>query len=298
MRLILTILLLLSSHSLPRANVIEKADTLFERFQSHFDFLPEYYLRTHLTTFALHQNTWYRQHYFAESDNAYEFTFLSFEEMLYSVWDVNFQIGLGQLPDNVVFTVLTINFKITPIVELRLPRFNVQTALEHKCHHEVDRSNYPITHWNYLHVACGSKNMRLNDYWEMVREEKNWTFPRRFSWYIRAGSYLREFFGLVSPQKLNGANPKLFEISTENRFAFYRRRSWIVATSLESQTGFSEDSNGGYWHIALGLHSYYRRGTRGATFDIMFHLDDLPNYNGVPRFSKDRLLEIGVSFFN
>lgn len=275
-------------------------DTIRQRLSSQFSFLPEYYLRTDLSGFAFHKSTYFKNNYLAESNNGFEFAFLSFRDRLYSVWNVNFQTNLGQRPGNIVFTVLGINYGLSPTLELRLDKFNVVGGVKHRCFHEVDRKENSIIYWNELFAAVGSKNSRINEFWQPLTEQDGWTLQNRLSYTFRARHYLREFFGLVNPTKLNGSNPRVFDIGVDGRFAFYRRHSWILTANLDGFGGICQKSSGqtGYWKLGMGTSSFFRRGKRGAALNLKFVLDDLPRIDGVERFSKDRLVEFGVSFFN
>jgi hypothetical protein len=176
----------------------------------------------------------------------------------------------------------------------------ISTGLTHRCFHEVDRKNYPVVYWNKFFIGLSSKNTRASVYWVALASDDGWKMKNRISWDAHWGLYLREFFGLVSPTKLNGYNPYTQVYELNSRFAFYKRRSWVVAFHGKSSFGPYEkligatDSGGFYWRQDFGLESYFRRGNRGAAFYINFILDDLPRIQGIQRFSKDRLCEIGI----
>jgi len=274
--------------------------SLYERMMQHTAFLPEYYLQTDISTFAFHKSSRFRSNFLAESENRLEFSMVSIEDFIYSVWDVDYRLNIGERPGNIVFTVLSIGFKLTPTVEVRTAGVNLHAGLEHFCLHEVDRKDHSIVHWNSLFAGCGSKNMRINTYWRPLAREGGWSLKNRFSWYARAGLFLREFFGIVGPGKLNGNNLKTFETQGRFRFAFYRRRSWIVCAVVNPTLGAyrSDDGPRVFGRAAQGVRVMFRRGRRGASFGAVFFLDKLPPNEGVSRFSKDRLMEFTVSFFN
>jgi len=53
------------------------------------------------------------------------------------------------------------------------------------------------------------------------------------------------------------------------------------------------------------MEAFFTRGKQGGCFYALFHLDELPVPDNAPavteghwRFSKDRLLQIGIIFFN
>jgi hypothetical protein len=234
---------------------------------------------------------------------------------LYSVWDAKFKIGLGDIPGNNVFSVLNIYFNISPTIELRLPHVNTVIGLEHQCIHEVDRKNYHTIYWNAPFIAIGSKNMRVNEYWIPLAAENGWTLKNRLGWYGAYVDYLKDGFGLVHPEKLNGFNPYSQELRADVRYAFYRRHSWIVTVHEQLKFGHYDktanviDHGGLYWREDIGFESFFRKGKRGGALYVKYIMDDFPTIKGypdpntgispdLPVFSKDKLLEIGVSFFN
>jgi hypothetical protein len=289
---------------LPYPAPAKPLDSLYQAFVSNFDFLPEYYLKFDFSTFAFKKDLYFQQQYLAESNTGLEFAFISFRQLLYSIWDVKFKIGLGDIPGNQVFSVLNIHFNINPTFELRLARLNIIAGLEHQCVHEVDRKNYPVVFWNAPFVALGSKNMRVNQFWIPLGSEDGWTLQNRFAWYICYVNFIQGDVGIGTPEAINGNNPYLQEGRLDTRFAFYRRKSWIVTVHNFTRIGQYQatanvaDHGGIYWREEIGIESYFRRGKRGAAIFGKYIRDDLPPLAGLPVFSKDRLLEFGVSFFN
>ena len=182
-------------------------------------------------------------------------------------------------------------------------------GMEHQCVHEVDRKNYPVIYWNAPYIAAASKNFRSNDYWTPLAADSGWKFVNRLGWYLAYVDYMKDGFGIVHPEKLNGFNPYSQEIRGDARFAFYKRRSWVVTVHEQFRFGHYDktanvvDHGGLYWREDIGLENYFRKGKRGAAFYCKYIMDDLPSIKGLagetlPVFSKDKLLEIGVSFFD
>jgi hypothetical protein len=269
--------------------------------QPRFELFPELNLQVDVSTFALQKNDFYRDNYLAESNTSVELVYLSFRQRWFALCDVLFQINLGRRPDDVVFTVLGANARLSVRFERRLNSVILQTGIEHRCFHGVDRLEYPIVHWNCLFLAAGSPAMRICDYRLRLVETDGWTMRNRLSYLVRGGYYLKEFFGVVSEEKLNGYNPRICQFDGQTRFAFYRRRSWIVTAEADAMAGAYERDGGEiglFWQVAAGAKAYVRRGKRGAAVGAKLYFDQLPLIQTVPRFSRDRLLEIGVSFFN
>lgn len=288
-------------------------DSLFEPLIRPFDLLPDYYLRFNLSTFALHRDAFFKRQYLAEPRPDLEFRLLSWNDIVSSVWKADFRFGLGEVPGNNVFTVLNVAFGIDPTFEVRLPKLLLTTGLTHRCYHEIDRSDFPIVHNNRLHLGASSHNRRRNDFFHGLNNDSTFSFSNRFSWQMDAGYYLRDFFTLVSPEKLNGNSPLVTDVQSTVRYAFHRRRSWIftfkgstTAGYFDGTGGYQVTSNGVfYWKQSFGTEAFFIRGTRGGSLHVVYHIDDLPVPPDTPsftlgnsRFSKNGLLEIGIVFFN
>jgi hypothetical protein len=284
-------------------------DSLYKVIHNNFQFFPEYHTKFDLSTFAFHKNTWFKQQYLAETNTGLEFMFLSFRELLYSTWDVNFKVGLGDIPGNNVFSVLNVHFYINPTLELRLSKVNINAGYEHLCVHEVDRKNYPVIYYNAPFLSVGSSNMRIGKYWQILAEGHDWPFINRLGWRLSYLNFMKDGLGIVSPDKVNGFNPYSHEIRVDARYAVYIRRSWVVTAHENLRLGQYDkttgvvDHGGIYWRQSLGPEIFFRKGKRGAALYFSFILDDLPPVKTLdgsewPIFSKDKLLEIGLSFFD
>ncbi|MFW6221476.1 MAG: hypothetical protein ACOC4C_03335, partial [Fibrobacterota bacterium] len=281
-----------------RADDFAVFDTLWNHIYRNFDLLPEYHLEADIFTFFFHKNDHFKQWYFLEANTIPSFSLFSFRDRLYFIWEFDFQFGMGQTPGNIVFDPMDINFGITPILELRFPLYRFQAGLEHKCFHEIDRKEFETVYWNKLILAAGSSNLRQYDFWKSLAQD-NWEFSDRFSWYVRGGYYLKEFFGLVQSSKLNGQNDRIYDISTDFRYAFYKRRSWNLNGRIKGLLGHGKGNRDLYlfWRYDFCLESSHRKGERGGMLFLQYTLDKLPLYQGVPRFSKDRLLQVGIRLF-
>jgi len=300
---------------IPASTSGKSLDSLYESFISNFEFLPEYYTKMDLSTFAFHKSRYFKEEYLAESNTALDFAFLSYRQLLYSVWDFKFKIGLGDKPGNTVFSVLNVYFNIIPTVELRLPAFNIIAGYEHLCVHEVDRKNYPVIYYNAPLIAVGSKNMRMIDYWVPLVAANGWTIKNRIGWYGAYLDYLKDGFGIVNPVNISRYTAYSQELRADTRFAFYQRKSWIFTVheflrfGRYDKTAGSVDHGGIFYREEIGCESFFRKGKQGGALYFKFIMDDLPTIKGLadpvtgiqpdlPVFSKDKLVEIGVSFFN
>ncbi len=288
-------------------------DSVFEPLFRSIYFFPDYYLRFNLSTFALHSNSFFKRQYLAEPAFDQEFKIATYKEKHSFILNTDVLVGLGEVPGNNVFTVLNLAFGIGPAFEFKTGELLVTTGLAHRCIHGVDRSEFPIVYYNRIHLSVSSKNDRLNDYFRAVIGDSALRLVNRLSWNAGTGYYLKKFFGLVSPEKLNGYSPAVIDFSSSCRYSFYRRRSWLLSVTGMVTLGFF-DSSGGYrvksgsslfWKQSLGIEAFFLRGGRGSCFYLNYHLDDLPVPPdqppftlGISRFSKNGLLQIGAVFFN
>ncbi len=278
-------------------------DSLFAYIYNTFEFLPEYHIDADIFTFMLHKNDFFEERYFLESNSNLEFSFISFKKFVYSVWRFEFQTGMGRTPGDVVFDPVDINYGLVPIFEFRFPSLIFQCGLNHHCFHEIDRHEFETIYWNKPFIVFGSKNMRLIDHRTQLLQEGSWTLENKISWSFTWGYYLRKFFGIVGEHTVNGVNKYVHDAVIDVRYAFYQRRSWIVNAHGKTTIGYYKNlkgrppENGAYWRHDVSLESNFRQGKRGGMLFITYTLDDLPKYQGYPRFSKDKLLQLGVRFF-
>jgi hypothetical protein len=288
-------------------------DSLFEPLIRPFNLLPEYYMRFDLSAFALHRDAFFKRQYLAEPHPQLEFCMLSFKDVVASVWDVDFQFGLGQVPGNNVFTVLNVAFGYDPKIEVRLRDVWVTGGVAHRCFHEIDRSDFPIVYWNKAHLDASSPNARVNTYWRTLMADKEFLQCNRFSWQAGAAYCLKELFGLADPNKIDGNNPFVWDASAVCRYAFHKRLSWIFALRGETTIGnfstmngyYSANRSNWYYRETVGFEAFFIRGSRGGCIYALYHLDDMPAQPNAPaftlgnsRFSKNGLLQIGLTFFN
>ena len=307
--LLLTAVLLL----IPKPAHSLTIDSLFEPVFRSCNVLPDYYLRFNLSTFALHRDAFFKRQYLAEPNPDLEFKLISYNNFISSVWDVDFLFGLGEVPGNTVFTVLNVAFGIDPKIEVDVLDHRITGGFAHHCYHEIDEGYFPLIHNNRFHLGVSTTNTRLNDYFRSLFVDSIIPPDERYSWNVEYNYYLRKFFGLVDPGKLNGNSPELGEVVIGARHAFAKRRSWVFTFRGEHTLGlFDKDygyhvksGNSLYWKLALGFEAFFTRGTQGGCFFLLYHLDDLPVPDNAPdftlgnwRFSKNGLLQIGMSFFN
>jgi hypothetical protein len=288
-------------------------DSLFEPLIRPFDLLPDYYLRFDLSAFALQHDAFFRRQYLAEPHPDLEFCLLSYKNLIASVWDVDFQFGLGEVPGNNVFTVLNVAFGYDPAIEVRLHDVWITGGLAHRCFHEIDRSDFPVVYWNKVHLNLSSPNARVNTYWHMLTADKDFTQKNRVAWQAAGAYCVKDLAGLADPGKLDGNNPFIWDASAVCRYAFHRRLSWIFALRGETIVGNFSQAGGyhvsshtnWYWRESAGLEAFFIRGARGVSLYALYTLDDMPVQPNGPsftlgdsRFSRNGLVQIGVMFLN
>jgi len=282
----------------------QASPSFWESRLKNYEFFPQYYTETDLRYFTLHKNDYFKTRYFLEANTDFEFVLFKYKKNLYSLFGLKLQTGMGQTPDNVVFDPMDINFGLLPVVEYRLPKINLQFGLEHHCFHEIDRQESETVYFNRLFLAVGSANTRPIVYLSNLNTEDGWRLFNRIAWYAQWGYFVKDFFGLIDRGLLNDQNYNNQELLTDFRYAFYHRKSWIVDFRGQAKFGtWQKDTDGitdkkPYWRLDLGLEFISRRGKNGAMIFINYTIDDIPPYENIPRFSKDRLLQIGVRLFS
>ncbi|MBN1131274.1 MAG: hypothetical protein JXA71_19955 [Chitinispirillaceae bacterium] len=279
------------------------------QFLSNTAFLPDYHLDADLKYFSFQKNDYFREHYYLQNSVTFGFSLFSFWKRVHWAGEFHFIHGMGQSPGSIVFDPMDIGYGLLDMVEYRHPAVTLQVGLAHNCAHQIDRQELKTVYYNNPVFAAGSVNFRQSDYRENLLQKECWTFFDRFSWHCRTGCYLREFFGLASPSKLNGINPFITDLHEELRFCFYDTRSWIFDLKSNGMIGYHTDvpgnpaGNGIGWEGYLTLEAMSRRSAIGAMLFATFGFDKLPLYptmdgsGFVPRFSYDRMLQIGIEVF-
>ncbi|HUI94050.1 MAG TPA: hypothetical protein VLX68_17560 [Chitinivibrionales bacterium] len=278
-----------------------------------FTLLPEYYMQFDMSAFALQRDAFFRRQYLAEPHPDLDFYLFSFKSFIAMAWDVDFLFGLGEVPGDNVFTNLNVSLGYGPDLELRLRNAWVTAGLEHRCFHDIDRKDFPIVWWDRLHAEASSPNARLNTYWRTLVADREFSYRNRVAWQAGAGYYLKELFGWVDPYKIDGNDPFIWDASAKCRYAFYKRRSWIFSMRGETTVGNfsrldgSHVANGTnwFWREAVGVEAFFIRGARGGCVYALYDLDDMPVQPSDPpftlgdsRFSRNGLLQIGITVFN
>lgn len=288
--------------SIPAATSTTLAEKLTISMYNTFQFLPQYHITADISKYFLQKNDFLKKRAFLDNNTILDLELLRYKNIS-SVWQFYLHTGMGQTPGNVVFDPMDMNFAILPTIEWCPNRLIVSTGLDHHCFHEIDRKDFKTVYWNKLIVNVGSSNLRPAQYWSILVDDTNWTTKNRLSWNLGFSYYMREFFGLVAESSINGENKNIIDLSAEIRWAFYKRRGWIVNTRSVDMIGYFEDmpeqgsDNGAYWRTENSIEFNFRKGHNGGMFFITYTLDKMPQFQGIERFSRDQLLQVGVRFF-
>ncbi len=307
-RFISTILITLLCSSTLFAN--EQSDSLngWNRFWDYmyerFEVVPEYTLGANISSFAFYKNSSLKQKYLMENNTTLDLGLVSFKKKIYLFGLFELQTLMGRNKgENVMFDPAEMNFGIVPTFEYRRNDKLFQLGLNHHCFHEIDQFEVPTIYWNGVFLAAGSQNMRLPLFRNQLEANDSWTFTNRFSWYVNAMYYIKEFSDIVEPQNINAANERDTEFRVKLRYALHKSRFWLFLGTSETTFGsWSDelrvgDTSGGYYMQQLGLQALLHRGNKGVLFFVDYHFDTIPENTHFMRFSKDRMLEMGIEFF-
>lgn len=275
-------------------------DYMYDRFE----LIPDIHLEADLSTFFFHKNSDFYERYLLENNTNLDISLVGFKEFVYFNWEIEFQTGMGRNQgENVLFDPADINYGIVPIFEFRFKPVNLQIGMNHHCFHEIDQKVEPTVYWNKPFIGVGSKNMRHGVYWETVRLDENWNWKNRYSWFVEAGFYVKNFGDIISESAINGANDRELEFRAISRVTPLRSRYWLYNIVGETLVGtWRNDSltNGDaqlFWQQRFGIELVLRKGQRGALVFADFFLDDMPIIDSRERFSKDKMLQTGFRFF-
>jgi hypothetical protein len=265
---------------------------LLERVLDKFDFMPEYHMVGDVMAFANHKDVEYRRRYFIETNSDLEFVFFSYRDVIYSDWFLYMKTGMGRQDGAVIFDPRDVRYGITPSLEIRLNKANIRAGLEHFCFHDIDRNDGVTEYWNKEFLEIFSKNFRLGEYRRRLIGEGSWAGRNRFSSSTRLGLYIKRAFGLLPEAVLGGGHNYRWELTQENRWAFFKSHDWLVNVKSMANANVRRDGHVLQTYV-LGLEGHFRRGTGGSmlfmNYNILDQLEVRP---------KDKLLELGVRFYN
>lgn len=306
-RIVLLLLLFMLFQSIS-AEQPDSANNGWQRFWDGayeiFDIMPEYHIRANISTFTAYKNSYLKEKFLMENNTDLDIGLASVNKRLFLFGHFKLQTLMGRNKgENVLFDPAEMNFGIVPTFEYRHKKLLFQTGLNHHCFHEIDQFELPTIYWNGVFLAAGSQNMRLPVFKKGLEKKENWLFENRFSWFVHAMYYIKEFGDIVEPVNINSANERDTEFLVQLRYALYKSRYWLFLTESETLFGSWSDEtggvseSGGYYLQRLGIHALLHRGKKGVLFFVDYHFDTVPEETHMIRFSKDRMLEMGIEFF-
>ncbi|MBD3392291.1 MAG: hypothetical protein GF418_09505 [Chitinivibrionales bacterium] len=288
--------------SAARAGAADSAGAV--RDPQPFTFLPELHTAADISRFFFPKSNYFRDVYFLESEMLVEPVWVTYRDVAHCITAFEINPNMGEKTEwNVLFNPHAINFAITTIFEFRLKPLIVQVGEDHRCFHEIDRKEFPTVYWNMLYLAAGSHNMRAGDFGARAVSAGEWSLATRLSWYARWGVFLKGFFGIVEDSNVDFENNRVHEARFRARFGLARWRQGLLAVVGRSRVGLwrEPEKEGGdasaYWEQQFGFEASVHKSVRGLAFFVNYILDDIPLYRGQPRFSKDRLLEVGFRVY-
>jgi len=263
-----------------------------DKKQSILEIIPEYYLDIDVRWMALPKNKYFWERYFFENNFTTEFALFSVKKNFLTFFQFEENSGMGRSFEGVVFDPRDINYAVNPVLEYRLPfRINIQTGLDHRCFHEIDRQETPTVYWNKPFISVFSANTRTTEMRKQMTASSISVIDR-LAWSAGWGHFIRSFYGLVDPITMMSYDPGYYnDFIIKARYVFYNYRS--VLFSVNDLTWLCQSRNKHlYWSQVTGADCDYRAKGFGARIFVTYIRDYLPL-----RMSKDRLLQIGLSFY-
>ncbi len=265
---------------------------LLKRLMDKFEFLPEYHMTGDLYGMTHYKNADYKRRYFVESNADLEFVLVSYRQRLFSSAALYVRTTMGRQDGAIMFDPRELRYGIDPATELRLDAINLRAGLDHYCFHEIDSWDSTTEYWNKAYLQVSSKNGRPMEYRNRLVNEDRWDLASRFSWDSKLGHYMEKAFGLLDPAVIGGNHDYDWELTEVNRLAFYKRMDWVINARTMVNLNLSRHGTlRQTYHI--GLEGHFRRGAAGMMLFVNYiALDQL-----IIR-PKDRILELGVRFYN
>jgi hypothetical protein len=297
-----TIRYLLSPQSRPLTGKIPAKPT-FPFFNSNIAFFPHYRCNIDIYSFTFHKDAFFRRQYLAATDLCLEADFIELSDKLIFGAFSNIRFGLGEVPGNVVFTLLNTATNLSLICKYRFNQVQTSFSMNHYCFHDIDDKLFPVIYFNTFRLSAASLFYCENDFWKHLPTGNSWIPCKQPSWNTQLSVYLKNFFGLVTPSKLNDFNDRVCEFKNFNRLALYNQRTIGAALTAEELLGYAElnDNDGKslyYWRLNLCAELHLRGAGGGITLYTGYILDNMPPVIGYPRFSKDQLLQFGIRIMN
>jgi hypothetical protein len=263
-----------------------------KRFIDRIDFLTEFYFDQDVRAFASHKNAQFRETYLMSATTEFEAMAVSLDSAFHIGILYNNYLGMGRQSAAILFDPQEARYALTPLFEYRRKNIFYQTGLDHRCFHQIDRKDRPISpYWNQAYVKVSSANYRFKQMKRYYIGEKRDGYLDNLKWQVWAGYFIREIGGM-DKTLLSGGHPWGATAGADAGYSFYKTKSWIFSGHNKIVL-FNDTTNTPYWAGELGVDADVYNRQYAVGFFIIY------NYE-FPRtpllFSKDRLLELGLRF--
>lgn len=268
--------------------------------------IPEVHFDAAIWRYFFRNNQYFRDHRLIGSEIRIEPYWLSWRDrlLLGSFFEVNPGFGSKKPGHEVVFDPIDINYALTTVLEYRLPSVRLTFGEDHRCFHDVDRKDLPTVYWNNFFISAHSPNYGRVHFYEYSEESTALSLAEKISWSTRIGYFAKKFFGLVQESIVNYENSRIVEAEAGARYHLHRWEVVALGASGEVKVGLSEkpplapSGVESYWRISIALESeFISHSEGGGVLFARFVLDDMPSHHGQPRFSDNRMLQLGVRVF-
>lgn len=264
-----------------------------------FTLFPEVHTNADLRRFINQKTAYQKKHHYIEATLEVEPLWFSYDSLIYlaTAFDVN--LGMGHTPKDVVFDPMDAFFGFTPFIETRFEHLSARFGLDHRCFHEIDQKELPTVYWNKLFISAHAPHMRLTDFADYALSGDSHNWLKQTAWSIRAGIFLKNFFGIVRRSSVDYENDRRMEFDAKIRALAFRYENWAFCSELGSMAGgykgAAQAKSHLYWSQMLSAQALYRS-PEGKIMYLFVRgtLDDMPRHRNAPRFSRSSLIELGI----
>ncbi len=265
--------------------------------------LPEVRLDAAIWRYFLRNNQYFLDHRLIGSEIRIEPYWLSWRDnlLLGAFFEVNPGFGGKKPGHEIVFDPIDINYALVTVLEYRLPSIRLIFGVDHRCFHDVDRKDLPTVYWNNFFLSTHTPDYPRVRFYDHSERSSTASFAERFAWSARIGYYAKAFFGLVRESIVNYENPRIVEADAGARFLIHRWPALALGACGDLKAGLAEKNSSGvsfYYRTSVSLESEFISNPNGGGMVFArFVLDDMPLHHGYPRFSDNRMLQVGVRVF-
>jgi len=261
-----------------------------DNFWGRFDFLTEYYATQDVRTFFNHKNDHFHEEYLISTETFFEVMIVSYDTAVhFGMFYMNY-LGMGRQSAQILFDPRESHYALTPFFEYRRNDIFYQAGLDHRCFHQVDRKQRPISpYWNQAYIKASSANYRFKQMKQMYIDKNSDSHLERLRWSAWAGYFIRKFGGM-DVTLLSGGHPWGSTIGTDAAYSFYKTKSWMFSGRNELVL-FADTTGKGYWTGMLGVDAdiYNRKNSFGF---FLYYNYEFPRM--LPLYSKDQLFDFGM----